>query len=262
MNILIYSSHWPIDSELTHAWINNGYNVYFVSSPTEWNRSYLSLPEGVNEGVPDRKKKIDFIVVGNQSHAINALKLKAKRLMFKTPILFVHWWFPFKDRVLPFVKNVSVTEYERKFLLDLQGIDSDVVYCPVDTEFFKPSSKIKSQKKAIAIGNGFKERKIMGYDHLINILKEVHEMDSEIELKVLGKNEQRDYPDYVKVEYQTKEGLLREISESSCVFFTTTRNLIMNSLQISMSTAKEVIVFDSDSFREVIEDRISGHLIT
>lgn len=261
MNILLFSSHWPIDSELSYAWIESGHTVYFVARPLEWNRTYESLPQNVIEGLPNRKVKIDFILVGNHHDALQALKLKAKRFWLKTPILFVHWWFPFKDKLLPFVKNVCVTEYEKKFLMELQGISSEVVYCPVDTEFFSPNNDYKVKKKAIIIGNGFKERGIMGYDHLINILNLVHSKEPEIELKVIGKNEQKDFPNYVKVEYQNKSGLLKEISESSCVFFTTIKNLIMNSLQISMSTGKEVVVFDSESFREVIIDGKSGYLI-
>ncbi len=261
MKILLYSSHWPIDSELTHSWISKGHEIFFIAREDEWNKSYLDLPEGVKNHFPGSGEKVDMILVGNHTDAKKALILKFKRFWWNTPLFFVHWWFPFKDPIHRLVRNVSVTEHERDFLKSLQGIDSDVVYCPVDTDFFKPLPNFTRKKKAVAIGNGFKEREIMGYDHLINILENIHKIDPQIELKVLGNNEQKDYPDYVKVEYQNKEGLRREILESSAVFFTTTKNLIMNSLQIAMSSSREVVLFDLPSFSEVIDDGVSGHII-
>ncbi len=152
-------------------------------------------------------------------------------------------------------------DYEKKYLKDLLGIDSPVIYCPVNTVLFRPAKKWENRKIATIIGNYFKERPIMGCGYLLKIFERVHELDPEIRFRLIGNNPNLLCPPYVEKIFLKREEMPKYINESSCVFFTTTRNLIPHSLLISMSCGKNVIAFDLPSLREVITDGVTGHLI-
>lgn len=258
LKILIISAHPPIDSELMKVWLKQGHQVYKISLSSAWHNQFSDLGEGVKEMIP--KSKPDLILCGELTDTIIALTLKVIKRWTGTKVVYIHWWFPPRNPLLYLVTNISVCDYERRYLRHLLGIRSKVAYCPVDINHFK-SLQLKKEKKFIAIGNDFKNREMMGYDHLLNIIKKVHEKDPGIKIGVFGMNEPKDYPDYVEVRSLDKEELLTEINTSECVIFTTTRNLIMNSLQISMSCEANVIAFDLEPFREVIQNAVSGHLI-
>ena len=257
-NILLISSHPPIDSELIDVWINDGHNVYLITHKYRWNDQFATLDKRVFLGIP--KYKPDVIICESNPDLRHALMIKFRRMWFNLDIIKYNLWYPDKSIFLHLSKNVSVCEYAKKVLMTRDNISSKVVFCPVDTEFFK-GLDVKKRKKAIAIGNNFKGRGNMGFDHLIAILKKVHEMDREIELSVIGDNNKEDYPEFVEVKSLPKEEIKIEINNSKCVFFTTTYNLIMNSMQIAMSCEAAVVAFDLEPFREVIENGKSGFLI-
>ena len=258
LKIFLFSAHPPIDYELMIKWLDMGHYVYKISASTKWHNEYFPLGERVVEMIPQSMP--DVIICGNLTDMILALTLKVIKRWFKTKISFIHWWYPPMNPLLYFVRNISVCEYEKKYLKRLLLINSGVAYCPVDVEHFR-ALPIQKKKRAIAIGNGFKNRSIMGYDHLLKILTTIHDKSPDIELGVFGMNNKSDFPEYVDVRPLNKEELLTEINEASCVFFTTTRNLIMNSLQIAMAAESNVVVFDLEPFREIIEEGISGYLI-
>lgn len=258
LKIFLFSSHPPIDSELITKWLDMGHDVYKLSVSTKWHNEYADLDERVVEMIPPFMP--DVIICANLTDALLALTLKFFKKWFKTKISFIHWWYPPANPLLYCVRNISVCEYERKYLKRILWINSGVAYCPVDVKHFR-ALPIQKKKRAIAIGNGFKNRSVMGYNHLLKILTTIHEESPDIELSVFGINDKSDFPDYVDVKPLNKEELLTEINETSCVFFTTTRNLIMNSLQIAMAAESNVVAFDLEPFREIIEDGISGYLI-
>ncbi|MDS0256808.1 glycosyltransferase [Thermoplasmatales archaeon AK] len=258
LTILLFSAHPPIDSEIMAKWLQMGHTVYKISAAVGWDNEYSDLDKRVLEMIP--KSKPDVIVCGSLLDAYFALLLKLLKKWIGTKISFIHWWFPPKNPLLYFVRNISVCEYERRYLRSLLRINSGVVYCPVDVEHFR-ALPVPKRKRAITIGNGFKTRSIMGYDHLLKIITTIHNRSPDIELSVFGINNPSDFPDYVEVRALKKEELLVEINKASCVFFTTTKNLIMNSLQIAMAAESNVVAFDLEPLKEVIEDGVSGYLI-
>ena len=257
-NILLISSHPPIDSELIDAWLSDGHFVNMITHKYKWNDQFATLDNRVFSGIP--KHKPDLIICESNPDLRLALMIKFRKLWFNLDIIKYNLWYPDKSIFLRLSKNVSVCEYAKRTLKTRDNIDSKVVFCPVDTEFFTPLD-VKKRKKAIAIGNNFKGRGNMGFEHLIAILKKVHELEPEIELSVIGNNKREDYPEFVEVKSLTKDEMKNEINYSKCVFFTTTYNLIMNSMQIAMSCGAAVVAFDLEPFREVIEDGKSGFLV-
>lgn len=258
LRIFLFSAHPPIDFELMTKWLEMGHEVYKISPTSRWHNEYSTLDERVKEMIPQSRP--DVMICGNLTDVLLALTLKFFKKWFRTKISFIHWWYPPKHPLLYLVKNISVCEFERKYLKKILWIDSGVAYCPVDVNHFT-ALPVKKKKKVIAIGNGFKTRSMMGYEHLINIIELVHQRDSSIEISVFGLNDPGDFPDYVEARPLRKEELLAEINIASGVFFTTTRNLIMNSLQIAMSAESNVVAFDLEPFREVIENGKSGYLV-
>lgn len=257
-NILLISSHPPIDSELIDVWLNDGHNVYLITHRYKWNDQFATLDKRVFLGVP--KYKPDVIICESNPDLRHALMIKFRRMWFNLDIIKYNLWYPDKSIFLHLAKNVSVCEYSEKILKTQDNINSNVIFCPVDTRFFT-TLNLKKRKKAIAIGNNFKGRGNMGFEHLIAILKKVHELDPEIELSIIGNNNKEDFPEFVEVKSLSKEEMKIEINYSKCVFFTTTYNLIMNSMQIAMSCGAAVVAFDLEPFREVIDDGKSGFLI-
>lgn len=258
LKILLISAHPPIDSELMVKWLEMGHEVYKVSLTSNWHNEYSELDQRVKEMIPQSRP--DVIICGNLSDTLVALTLRVFKKWFRTKISFIHWWYPPRNPLLYMVNNISVCEYERNYLRNMLWIKSGVAYCPVDVNHFV-ALPVEKRKKVITIGNGFKTRSVMGYEHLTKIIKLVHEKDPSIEISVFGMNEPDDFPDYVEARPLNKEELLTEINIASCVFFTTTRNLIMNSLQIAMSAESNIVAFDLEPFREVIDDGRSGYLV-
>lgn len=257
--ILIISAHPPIDSELATSWINMGIHVNVISKSVKWNDQFQSLNPLAEINLPVEQP--DLIVVGHPIDSIYAILMKFQKRWFKVKIVMIHWWFPKRLPVYYFVKNISVCLYGRKYLNKILGISSNVAYCPVDTIHFRKKNEIKNEKRIITIGNKFKERKIMGYDHLINIIENVHSKEPDTDVVIIGKNKKEDFPKYVSVINCNKEEMVDEINKASVVFFTTTQNLIMNSLQIAMACERRVVAFDLEPFREVIRNEVSGFLI-
>ena len=235
-----------------------GHEIYKVSMTSSWHNEYSTLDQRVREMVPQTRP--DVIICGNLTDTLLALTLRLFKKWFGTKISFIHWWYPPRNPILYLVRNISVCEYERKYLRKMLWINSGVAYCPVDVNHFT-ALPVQKRKRVIAIGNGFKGRSMMGFEHLTKIIKLVHEKDPSIEISIFGMNDPADFPDYVEARPLKKEELLTEINTASCVFFTTTRNLIMNSLQIAMSAESNVVAFDLEPFREVIDDGKSGYLI-
>lgn len=258
-NILLISAHPPIDYELIREWLKSGHNVSIVSLNVRWDDQFSELTNGVSRGLPAAEP--DAIICGSEKDLPYSFLIKLHNKWFNTRIIMIHWWIPNWNPLLYLVRNVSVCEYGRKLLISRQFIDSRVVYCPVDVKTFRPIDGMARKKRVICIGNNFKNRKVMGYDHLIDIITRIHAISPEIEIGVIGKNDPADYPEYVDVRSLNKEQMVNEIASSSAVFFTTTRNLIMNSMQIAMSCGKPVVAFDLEPFREVIRDGESGFLI-
>lgn len=257
--ILIISAHPPIDTELTNSWINLGYKVSLISKSVKWNEQFQPINPSIRRKLPTEEP--DLIVVGHPTDTIYAILLKIAKGWFGVRIVMIHWWFPKRLLAFYFVKNISVCNYGRKYLKKILGISSEVVYCPVDTNHFKRISSLEIKNRIITIGNQFKERKMMGYNHLLRILELIHSKDPSVEIGVIGNNEKGDFPDFVQIMNCNKEEMVKEINKASIVFFTTTHNLIMNSLQIAMACERKVVAFDLEPFHEVIENEVSGFLI-
>ena len=258
LKIFLFSAHPPIDFELMTKWLEMGHEVYKISATVRWHNEYSNLDSRVIEMIPQSRP--DVIICGNLTDTILALSLKFFKKWFRTKISFIHWWYPPNNPLLYLVRNISVCEFEKKYLKRMLRINSSVAYCPVDVEHFR-ALPVQKKRRVIAIGNGFKTRLMMGYDHLLRIITTVHDRSPDIELGVFGMNDPSDFPKYVDVRPLKKEELLTEMNEASCVFFTTTRNLIMNSLQIAMAAESNVVAFDLEPFREIIEEGVSGYLI-
>jgi glycosyltransferase involved in cell wall biosynthesis len=255
LKILVIPAHEALDAELMTGWLTLGHEV-FIYPPNRWSNRYAELPVGAKMG----RTKPDVICCGKHGDLLRALTMKAFKWP-SMPIFKIHWWFPLRSPLYFFANNISVCEYGRRYLRGLLGINSPVAYCPVNTELFKPAKKWENDKIVTAIGNLFMERSIMGGDFLVKIFKRVHELDPEIRFNLIGNNPGLDAPPYVTKRFLKREEMPKYIGESSCAFFTTTRNLIPHSLLISMSCAKNVIAFDLPSLHEVIKDGESGHLI-
>ncbi|MGC8483716.1 MAG: glycosyltransferase [Thermodesulfobium sp.] len=259
LKILIISAHPPIDYELTSNWVKFGYQVYLISNTVKWENQFNFLDSSVIRGIPDSQP--DVIIVEHISDTLYAISLKIRKMWLKSKLVMIHWWFPNRNPILYLFKNISVCEYEKRYLKRILGISSNVAYCPVDTELFKRSEEPVHPPRVLAIGNGFKQRKIMGYQHLINIIEKIHLKHPEFSIVIMGNNKKEDFPDYVSVINSNKEQMLSEINKSSVVFFTTTHNLIMNSMQIAMACERNVVAFDLEPFHEVIENGVSGFLV-
>lgn len=255
LKILVIPAHEPIEAELMTCWSALGHEI-FIYPANRWKSFFAELPASVQNKlvVPD------IIYCGDHRDILRALFLKYG-LNPKIPIFNVLWWFPLRSPLYYFVNNISVCDYGKKYLEGLLGIDSPVIYCPVDTVLFRPAKKWENKKIATIIGNYFKERPMMGCDYLFKIFERVHEIDPEIRFRIIGHNPNLLCPPYVEKMFLTREEMPKYINESSCVFFTTTRNLIPHSLLISMSCGKNVIAFNLPSLREVIINGVSGHLI-
>lgn len=259
LRILVISAHPPIESELTRNWIMSGHRVSLISKSVEWNDQFSNLDSSVERKMP--KERPDVIIVGGMNDAIYALFLKFRHLWFRSKLVVIHWWFPQKFPLYFLFKNISVCKYGEKYLRDNLHISSAVVYCPVDTNFFKNSHEPGNLQKIVTIGNNFKGRRVMGYDHLIKIIELIHNRNKNLQIEIIGNNRKEDFPEYVSVKNCNKEQILQEVNKASVVFFTTTYNLVMNSMQIAMACERKVVAFDLEPFHEFIEDGISGFLI-
>ncbi len=240
-------------------WVKAGHEVNVLPLTVRWDNQFSKLSDGITRGLPISEPTV--IVCGSEKDLPYSFFIKFQNRWFNTKIIMIHWWIPYWNPLLYFVTNISVCRYGQKYLMSRYHIRSSVAYCPVDVEEFRPPEAVVREKKILCIGNNFKNRKIMGYDHLVNIIKKVHEKDPEIRIGVIGRNDHKDYPDYIEVKSLSKSEMLSEISTSTAVFFTTTRNLIMNSMQIAMSCGRPVVAFDLEPFREVIVNGVSGFLI-
>lgn len=259
LTILIVSAHPPIDYELTSNWVRLGHTVYLTSNTVKWEDQFNSLDSSVIRGIP--KIQPDLIIVEHISDTLFAILLKIKKMWIRSKLVMIHWWFPNKNPILYFFRNISVCEYERKYLKKILGISSGVAYCPVDTDFFKNEELKIESPTVLVIGNGFKLRRMMGYDHLIRILDKIHSKRPDFNIIIMGNNRKEDFPEYVSVINSNKSEMKEQINKSSAVFFTTTHNLIMNSMQIAMACERKVIAFDLEPFHEVIENGKSGYLV-
>jgi glycosyltransferase involved in cell wall biosynthesis len=255
VNILVIPAHEALDAELITGWLSLGHEV-FLYPASRWSNRYAELPVGARRGLT----KPDVICCGNHWDLLRALMMKSFKWP-SVPIFYIHWWFPLRSPLYFFANNISVCEYGKRYLRDLLGINSPVAYCAVNTELFKPPKNWKNNKIVTVTGNLFMERSIMGGNFLVKIFQRVHELDPEIRFNLIGNNPSLDAPLYVTKRFLKREEMPKYIGESSCTFFTTTRNLIPHSLLISMSCAKNVIAFDLPSLHEVIIDGESGHLI-
>lgn len=268
----MFPGHEPIFSELIDRWLYFGHEVSLIKNKytQQWNENISKIPAGI---AINSKEKPDVIFCSAHSKTVlYALFYKFRRLWSNVPIVVSHFWFPDR-RILPLyymVHHISVCKYGADYLKKISGVNSELIYLPVDTKIFKPK-KTPNEKVATIIGNNFKvrsgsgkSRNIMGTEYLFQIFNLVHQMDSEIKLVLNGYNPDLELPPFVKKTFFPKDyktGLYNVISNSSCVFFTTTRNLIMHSMENAMSAGKIPICWDLLSFHEVIENGKSGFLI-
>jgi len=257
--ILIVSSHPPIDYELTLEWVKLGHKVYLTTKASKWHDQFHPLDASVNRGIPEEQPNL--IIVEHPLDTFFAVFLKIKKMWIGSKLVVIHLWYPRRNPALYLYRNISVCEYERKYLKKIQGISSDVAYCPVDTIFFKNETIKIESPTVLVIGNGFKSRKMMGYDHLLSIIDKIHSKRPDFHIVVMGNNNGEDFPEYVSIVNGNKSEMKEQINKSSAVFFTTTHNLIMNSMQIAMACERKVIAFDLEPFHEVIEDRKSGYMV-
>ncbi|MEM5797303.1 MAG: glycosyltransferase [Candidatus Aenigmatarchaeota archaeon] len=264
MKIFFLPAHEPIDSELIDRWIYFGYEIVIPkNSPFTWNKKLVEMPKDI---ILDVNEKPDIIFCdAHPKNIFFSFKYKIRKFWYDVPIVVSHIWFP-DIRILPLyymVNHISVCRYGAEYLKRISGLESKLIYLPVDTEFFKPRNA-PNKKIATIIGNNFNTRKIMGTKYLFKIFNLVHEMDPEIKLIINGYNPDLEVPPFVKKTFYPgdyKKGLYKVLSYSSCIFFTTTRNLIMHSLENAMSAGKVCICWDLPAFHEVIKNGKSGFLI-
>ena len=154
MKILILPGHEPIFSELMDRWISLGHEINLIMNKhtRKWDDKIAKIPEGV---IFNSKEKPDIIYCSSHSKTlIYALMYKFRRLWFNVPIVTTHYWFPDR-RALPLyymVNHTSVSKYAADYLKGISGINSRVIYPPVDTDFFKPQ-EAEHEKTATIIGN-------------------------------------------------------------------------------------------------------------
>ncbi|MCL5238909.1 MAG: glycosyltransferase [Candidatus Marsarchaeota archaeon] len=258
MNILLICDHPPIDAVLMQSWLEMGHTVYLQFGSTPWNK-LDKVPKGVRIEMP--RKKPDFIYCGKGRDVLRILALKISRRWLGVPILIHHRWYPslVGAPLYYFARNTTCCKVAQSALYKVSLLNSKVVYCPVDTNFYGLSAK--RSKMVVAIGNGFKERSFMGYDKLLAIFRKIHVRDPKLKLILIGNNRQEDFPKYVKCKFVSPEGLRSYMQKASCIFFTTTKNLIMHSMLNSMSCGANVIAFDLKPLHEVITDRKTGYLV-
>jgi glycosyltransferase involved in cell wall biosynthesis len=264
MKIFIFACHEGVQESLLREFVKRGEVIYLTEQTHLWNFSQADLPSGVIRGLPDRP---DVIAVGSIQDLLVAIKLKLQKRWFKVPVVITHWWFPTKKyhlyHLYRLAWNVSVCEYGKRYLKDLSGIDSDVIYCPVDTEIFRPLDVERDPHLIVIVGNRFASRPVMGWDHLQQILHRMHQQAPEIRFLLIGNNpeiETDHFPNLSKIFLKQNE-MPSYLCQAQCAAFTTTFNLIPHSLLGTMAVGLPVVAFDLESLHEVIEDGKSGFLI-
>ena len=234
------------------------------------------IPDGTKI---NSKEKPDIIFCDAHSkNVVYILMEKFRKFWFDVPIVLSHLWFPDR-RVLPLYYmvdgHITSCHFGFNYLKKMSGLNSKIIYLPVDTELFKPKSITKKQKIATIIGKNFKERSgkatiftkskaMMGTEYLFEIFNIVHKMDPEIKFVVNGHNPGLEVPAFVKKQFFSgdyKKGLYNIISKSSCVFFTTTWNMIPHSLTNAMSAEKIPVVWDLPAYHELMKNGESGFLV-
>ena len=264
MKILVFACHEGVQESLLREWVARGHEVYLTDGVVSWNVERAEIADGVRQGRPSRP---DVISVGSAQDAVHALWFKLRKLHSGIPIVLTHWWFP-STKVLagPLYKRsiqVSVCEFGRKYLLEHWGLDSEVMYCPVDGEIFQLQEVEPDPKRVVVVGNRFPSRPIMGWEKLVETMAKVHAEDPEVHFEILGDNPEINIGDFPNVSTLSlkQNDMPPYQARARCAVFTTTFNLIPHSLLGALALGKTVVAFDLESLHEVIENGKSGYLV-
>jgi len=264
MKLLVYACHEGVQESLLREWVDRGHDVYLAEVTTTWNLDRAALPGAVHRELPLRP---DVISVGSTQDIGKALWFKLRTLHPGIPIVMTHWWLPSVKRLAgPLYKRsvqVSVCGYGRKYLIEHWGMDSEVMYCPVDGGIFAFQETDPEPKRVVVVGNHFPSRSIMGWEKLVEIMAKVYKKDAEVHFEILGENPEINPDDFPNVSTRAlkQNEMPPHQARARCAVFTTTFNLIPHSLLGAMAIGKNVVAFDLESLHEVIEDGKSGYLI-
>lgn len=264
MKIQVYACHEGVQESLLREWIAKEHEIYLTEGVNVWNQDRARIAKGVNREWPS---KPDVIWVGSPQDLGQAFWYKLKKLRPGIPIILTHWWVPstrrFSGAVYRFAHQVSVCEFGRKYLLEHWGLDSEVMFCPVDGHIFQLQEKPPDPKRVIVVGNHFPSRAIMGWNYLVEIMTKVYDKDPEVHFEFLGENPEIDPSNFPNVSTRAlpQNEMPTVQARARCIVITTTFNLIPHSLLGAMALGGNIIAFDLESLHEVIEDEKSGFLI-
>jgi glycosyltransferase involved in cell wall biosynthesis len=264
MVILAYSCHEGAQENLLREWVARGHSVYLIDGVYRWNKGRSEIPKGVRWGIP---KRPDVLWVGITQDLPGALLLKMKKLRPRLPIVMTHHWYPSTKIIAGFLyrrtHHVCICEHERSCLREKWGLDSEVMYPPVDTDLFLPKGLQPESKLVMVVGNQIVSRQIMGWDKLVEIMEKTHELDSDIHFQILGDNPEINPSDFPNVSTRNLKhsDLPDHESNARCLIWPTTTSLVPSSMLSAMALGKTVIAFDLEPHREVVKNCQNGYLI-
>ena len=204
---------------------------------------------------------VDVIHLGRMTDFPYSLPMNRK-------IVMTHWTFPHLTKTAGLfyksVRNVSVTEYGRLYLLEKHGVDSDVLYCPADVDTYKNLSE-PSGKTVFTIGNLFAHRPEMGWNRLEEVMRKVIKKDSEVHFGIIGLNDSLIIPEDLKsnvykVGFVHMKNMPEVLQRATCLVYSTTFNLIPHSLIGGMACQRPVVAFELNSTPELVHNGINGFL--
>ena len=143
-------------------------------------------------------------------------------------------------------------------------MDSELIYCPIDADVFRPHNTEADPKLFLAIGNGFVSRPDMGWQNLVDIMAKVYEKDPEIHFQILGINPEikpGDFPNVSTLSLKPGELPAHEAG-ARAIIFPTIRTLIPQSLIGAMAIGKTVVSFELDTVVDLLKEGRNGHLIS
>ena len=265
MKILEFVCHEGVQEMMLRQWLERGHEVYLTEAGKTWNNTYFEVPEGV---IRKRPSNPDLISVGSTPDLAKAVIHKIKHFHPGIPIVMVHHWFPSEKKLAGMfyrrATNITLTSYQRQCLLDIWNVDSELIYCPIDADVFRPHDTEADPKLFLTIGNGFVSRPDMGWQNLVDIMAKVYEKDRKIHFQILGINPEikpGDFPNVSTLSLKPGELPAHEAG-ARAIIFPTIRTLIPQSLIGAMAIEKTVVSFELDTVVDLLKEGRNGHLIS
>ena len=192
-----------------------------------------------------------------QSKIISILHLTYEKgyknhLSFAQRIYYNTLYKRYLKKSLPYAdKIISISKYTQKKLKEEFDYDSEVIYPCIDTEMFKPNSKMDSNKIKILYSGNFSKRK--GFDLLPKIMER---LDNNFELYCTGLRSQD--KKFNRINYLgklDKNGLIKAYNDSDIFLSTSRLEGFGLSVAEAMSCGKPCVVTNCSSLPELIDDK-------